>query len=126
VTTTLFVYGTLKKRSEAHDLLRGARYLGPASVTGALYDLGEYPGLVKKRANARLVAGELYELPDDAARTFRILDRYEGREFVRRRVFVRLKSGRRRAAWTYVLRNDPPKSARLVESGRYRLRRGAA
>lgn len=124
--TTLFVYGTLKKRSEAHKLLHGARYVGPASVSGALYDLGEYPGLVKKRKNGRSVVGELYDLPNNGAKTLRALDRYEGREFIRRRVFVSLPSGRRRAAWTYLLREDPPESARLVKSGRYPLRRGAA
>jgi gamma-glutamylcyclotransferase (GGCT)/AIG2-like uncharacterized protein YtfP len=122
---TLFVYGTLKKRSQAHRLLRGARFIAPASVTGALYDLGDYPGLVQRRNGGRVV-GELYELPADHERVLKALDRYEGREFIRRRVFANLPSGQRRAAWAYFLRGGPPKSARQLESGRYPLRRGAA
>jgi gamma-glutamylcyclotransferase (GGCT)/AIG2-like uncharacterized protein YtfP len=54
------------------------------------------------------------------------LDRYEGRGFARRRVFVRLANGQRRAAWTYVIRGHPPKSARQVDSWQQTGRRGAA
>ena len=126
---TLFVYGTLKRRGphRRHPLLRDARYVTGASIGGVLYDLGEYPGLVRQSRNQRRVAGELYELPEDsAAAMLRELDRYEGNEFVRRRVYVRLTNGRRRVAWAYLLRKHPPKSAPLVHTGRYVLRRGAA
>lgn len=125
---TLFVYGTLKRRAprRQHRLLRGARYLASASISGVLYDLGEYPGLVRTSHNRQRVAGELYELPDeDAVAMLRALDRYEGNEYVRQRVFVTLANGKRRAAWAYLLRHRP-KSAVRVRSGRYSLRRGAA
>ena len=126
--TTLFVYGTLKRRSPSrrHPLLRDARFVTGASIGGVLYDLGEYPGLVRTTRSDR-VAGELYELAEDSAsQVLRELDRYEGREFVRRRVYVRLANGKRRAAWAYLLRKRPPKSAARVHTGRYTLRRGAA
>jgi gamma-glutamylcyclotransferase (GGCT)/AIG2-like uncharacterized protein YtfP len=65
------------------------------------------------------VVGEVYELPaEKATRMLRALDRYEGREFVRRRTFVTLLKGGRRAAWVYVLRATP-KTARRIPSGRY-------
>lgn len=126
--TTLFVYGTLKRRAprRQHPLLREARYVANGSVTGALYDLGEYPGLVRSSRSGERVAGELYELPEaGVVEMLRALDSYEGREYVRRRVFVRLSSGKRRAAWAYLLRRRP-KSAVRLPSGRYSLRRGAA
>lgn len=126
--TTLFVYGTLKRRAprRQHRLLREARYLASASIGGVLYDLGEYPGLMRTSRNQQRVGGELYELPDGAApEMLRALDRYEGREYVRRRVYVTLSNGKRRAAWAYLLRRRP-KSAVRVQSGRYSLRRGAA
>ena len=125
----LFVYGTLKRRSprRPHPLLRGARFVTGASIGGVLYDLGEYPGLVRPSHNQSRVSGELYELPDDsAAKMLRDLDRYEGNEFVRRRVYVMTSSGRRRAAWAYLLRKRPPRSVPRLENGRYTLRRGAA
>lgn len=119
---TLFVYGTLKRRSSAHALLRDARFLASASIRGRLYDLGKYPGLVRGRARESKVSGELYELSDAVAPILlRELDRYEGSEFVRRRVFVTLPNGKRRGAWTYLLRTRPAKSVRTVPSGRYPL-----
>ncbi len=126
--TTLFVYGTLKRRAprRQHPLLHDAQYLAKASISGVLYDLGEYPGLIRPSRNRQRVAGELYELSDETApEMLRALDRYEGKEYVRRRVFVTLSNGKRRAAWAYVLRRRP-KSAMRVQSGRYSLRRGAA
>ena len=125
----LFVYGTLKGRTsrQRHRLLRGARFVGGATISGVLYDLGRYPGLVRTSRNGRRVTGELYALPDDSARRMlRALDRYEGSEYTRRRVFVRLSNGNRRLAWTYLLRKKPPKSAAELSTGRYTLRRGAA
>lgn len=129
MSDTLFVYGTLKRQraGKPHRLLRRARFVSGASVGGALYDLGRYPGLVRKTHNGDRVFGELYELPEDSAPAMlRILDHHEGGEFDRRRVYVRFPDGQRRAAWAYVLRESPPQSARQVRSGRYPLRRGAA
>lgn len=126
--TTLFVYGTLKRRAprRQHPLLRDARYLASASIRGALYDLGEYPGLIRTSRDRQRIAGELYALPEETAtEMLRVLDRYEGREYVRRRVYVTLSNGKRRAAWAYLLRHRPRSAAR-VQSGRYSLRRGAA
>ena len=127
--TSLFVYGTLKGRSsrQRHRLLRGARFVTGASISGVLYDLGRYPGLVRTSRTGQRVTGELFELPENAARRMlRKLDAYEGSEFVRRRVFVRLSNGKRRMAWAYLLRRKPPQSASRLHTGRYSLRRGAA
>lgn len=127
MTRSIFVYGTLKRRSRYHHLLGGARFVAKASMRGVLYDLGAYPGLVQKRTAAHSVLGELYELPEDRApRLLRALDRYEGREFLRRRVFVRLRNGRRRAAWTYVLKDAPARAARPIRSGHFPVRRAAS
>jgi gamma-glutamylcyclotransferase (GGCT)/AIG2-like uncharacterized protein YtfP len=124
----LFVYGTLKRSSprSRHRLLQEARFVKAASMAGRLYDLGRYPGVFRDSAKER-VRGELYEIPDASApRALRALDRYEGRQYVRRRVYVRLGDGSRRLAWTYLLRKRPPKSVRQVTSGRYRRHRGVA
>ena len=125
----LFVYGTLKRAGPRgpHALLRQARYLNAASISGSLYDLGPYPGVYRGSARRRRVFGELYQLPDQGEnRALRALDKYEGREFVRRRVFVTLRDGRRRAAWIYLLRKLPRKTARPVASGRWPKRNRAA
>jgi gamma-glutamylcyclotransferase (GGCT)/AIG2-like uncharacterized protein YtfP len=125
----LFVYGSLKRSDTGvpHRLLRRARFLNVASMSGTLYDLGPYAGARQNAATGSRVFGELYQLSDQAAvRALRTLDKYEGPEFVRQRVLVTLRGGRRRAAWTYVLRKRPGKHARSVPSGRYQSKRGAA
>jgi len=126
MTSLLFVYGTLKSRAAAHRLLRGARFVADGSTTGVLYDLGAYPGLTRRASNGKRVHGELYELPTQrVSQMLRDLDRYEGREFCRRRVFVTLPNGKRKTAWTYLLRSAPPATARRIVSGRYAQRRTA-
>ncbi len=95
--------------------------------SGMLYDLGRYPGVYRERSAGNRVFGELYAFPTETTdRSLETLDRHEGPEFTRKRVYVTLRGGRRRAAWTYLLRSQPGKSARPVTSGRYQLKRGAA
>ena len=129
MTLALFVYGTLKRgaQSEGRRLLRDAEFVARASTTGALYDLGRYPGLVRRTATRERVFGEVYRLPDDSGdRILRQLDAYEGNEFVRRRLYVTFPNGRKRLAWAYILRHRPPRTARHVQSGRYASRRRVA
>jgi gamma-glutamylcyclotransferase (GGCT)/AIG2-like uncharacterized protein YtfP len=129
MTSSIFVYGTLKRDSpgRAHRRLGTAKLVARGSVRGLLYDLGTYPGLVRDGSNGHRVFGELHEIPAASAeRTLRLLDAYEGRAFKRERVFVTLSNGRRRAAWVYVLRRHPLKSARRLEDGRYVSGRGGA
>jgi gamma-glutamylcyclotransferase (GGCT)/AIG2-like uncharacterized protein YtfP len=129
MTNSIFVYGTLKSGgpARAHRLLGPAKLLGRGSVRGTLYHLGRYPALVREGSDDRRVFGELYELPSASAQnTLRALDDYEGAEFERRRLYVTLSNGRKRAAWTYLLRRGLPKTARRIQSGRFDPRRGAA
>ena len=118
----LFVYGTLRKgHARAHRLLGAARFVSRGTVSGKLYDLGDYPGLRKTTRSGTRVGGEVYELAGpDPERRLAILDRYEGAEFRRARVVVRLHDGRRHRAWAYVLVNQPPKGARPIPAGVYR------
>lgn len=121
----LFVYGTLtKSHPRLHERLVGAaRYLGRGTIAGTLYDLGRYPGAFRNRKRQSRVTGELYELegPDIRGR-LRALDRYEGAEFKRARVKVRLSNGDQRLAWAYLLTEAPPGNARPLPSGVYRPR----
>jgi gamma-glutamylcyclotransferase (GGCT)/AIG2-like uncharacterized protein YtfP len=73
----IFVYGTLKRgQSRERCWPRAPLTVEPATVRGALYDLGPYPALVQ---GDDLVAGELWHLaPADLAVTLAELDRVEG------------------------------------------------
>ena len=89
----VFVYGTLRQ-GEARDinrLLPAPRLLGNARVTGALYDLGAYPGLVLGAPGQ--VHGEVYEISGELER---LLDEIEevwpqpSGEYCKREQLVRL------------------------------------
>ncbi len=128
IATLLFVYGTLRRnrRGRLHPLLRGrARYVGPASVRGRLYDLGRYPGLLL--AGNDRVSGELYRLPDPCS-AWPALDRYEEcdpsdpqAEYVRRLIPVHRPGGTTVDAWCY-LYNRPLLPRQRVHGGDYRQR----
>ncbi|MGN6649486.1 gamma-glutamylcyclotransferase family protein [Trinickia sp.] len=79
----VFVYGTLRA-GEINDIglaaarhgISAPRLVGHAAVAGRLYDLGDYPGLVRDDA-AGLVRGDVYEI-DEAL--VPVLDKIEGVE----------------------------------------------
>lgn len=124
-TRFLFVYGTLMStargvmgRGQRARLQQAGRIVGPAAVSGRLYDLGSYPGLVVEspmhRAAGRVI-GELHELASPAT-VFTWLDRYEGidpanplaGEYLRTIDRIELigdaATGRTVDAWVYVYR----------------------
>jgi gamma-glutamylcyclotransferase (GGCT)/AIG2-like uncharacterized protein YtfP len=130
VAPRLFVYGSLRKalgHEMHHVLARAAHFLGHATVRGALYDLGAYPGLVTAAAGAGLVSGEVYLLAAETAEaTLTILDAYEGcarsdpepQEYRREVVPVSFDDDTEGEAWTYVL-NRPHAGLPRIPGGDY-------
>lgn len=126
----LFVYGTLRPFVDlpmARWLRRSARYLGPATTRGALYDLGAYPGMRAARRGRDRVVGDVYRVAQP--RVLRALDRYEAGDarykarFLRERCIVQLaRRERRKTAWTYRYRYSVARSPRIA-SGDYRAHR---
>lgn len=111
----LFVYGTLMSHTgteKARALMAEAHSLGAATISGALYRISWYPGLVE---GAGLVHGEVFKLRDPA-RSLIWLDAYEGivpgdgpenrNEYERVERSVRLASGADLTAWVYLYRAD--------------------
>jgi gamma-glutamylcyclotransferase (GGCT)/AIG2-like uncharacterized protein YtfP len=122
----LFVYGTLRPFVDievARWLRDHARYVGPATARGRLYDLGPYPGMRAARGRREHVSGDVYRIANP--RVLRVLDRYEAgpkrdrARFVRERCVVKL-AGRCKPAWLYRYRYSVVSAARIA-SGDYRV-----
>ncbi len=74
-----------------------AKFIAPALVSGSLYDLGPFPGLLLNESNA-LVTGEVYEV-DDAL--LQRLDDFEASSnYLRRQVEISL-GDQKKICWTY-------------------------
>jgi gamma-glutamylcyclotransferase (GGCT)/AIG2-like uncharacterized protein YtfP len=125
----LFIYGTLLPEYASDEIAGSVKRLvcvGEASVSGRLYDLGEYPGAVLDPSAKTKVFGRVYELPNNTS-TLRALDSYEEfypndldkSLFVRKQILVNLSSGERVPCWVYVYNRDPG-AAPLLTDGNYK------
>jgi gamma-glutamylcyclotransferase (GGCT)/AIG2-like uncharacterized protein YtfP len=131
MTGHLFVYGTLLP-SAAHEMGRTERarlalqerWVGPATVRGQLYDLGEYPGLA---FGTGVVYGGIYQLLDPAG-SLVWLDAYEGvtghiaaDQYSRVIWDARMHSGEIVSTWLYIICRLPAGAA-AIPSGRWQSR----
>src|SRR4051812_24382536 len=95
----VFVYGTLRSGGAGAMLVRfpGTKFIADAEVSGGLYDLGAYPGLLLNESDSPVV-GEVYEVDDG---TLDKLDAFEApSHYVRKRVEISL-GGERKLCWVY-------------------------
>ncbi len=125
----LFVYGSLMGgiQTPIAQLLRThSNFLGEAFVSGTLYDLGRYPGLVYQKHQAPQVTGHLFEIKDIQL-VFPALDEYEGvdgdnpdrngAEY--RRAIIEVKHQNVvLPSWAY-LYNLPTEDLKVIKSGNY-------
>jgi gamma-glutamylcyclotransferase (GGCT)/AIG2-like uncharacterized protein YtfP len=101
----VFVYGSLRGGNPGAMPVRfpHAKFVGNGHVSGSLYDLGPYPGLLLEQSNS-LVTGEVYEVDD---KTLDELDQFElSSDYVRKQVQVHTGAGRMNS-WIYVPEYGP-------------------
>ena len=122
----LFVYGTLMKGQSRHSTITHhiANQGIKASTKGALYNLGDYPGM--RCSDSGTVHGELYEM-DEVFLTLQSLDRVEGfygfqsPNSLFRRTLIQVEvNGEIVWAWSYFYAQEPDLSDR-IESGDWRI-----
>lgn len=127
-----FLYGTLmsgEQRFNYPALVPLRKSIQNARVEGAaLYDLGEYPGMVLHEGENSCVYGELHEFAS-IEKAIKIVDRLErfnptdlkNSLFRREEVTVTLGNGEKLKAWAYIY-NQPLKNAKRIPSGDWRRR----
>ena len=100
----VFVYGTLRRGDALAMSIRfpNSKFIADAKVSGSLYDLGAYPGLLLDKTNSSVV-GEVYEVDDEILNQ---LDEIEASsDYVRKQVEISLDT--QRSCWLYVPERNP-------------------
>jgi len=106
----LFVYGTLMPGKENHDVLSDfAGEWEPATVNGSLVNEGwgsghGCPGLIPS-IDASVVQGYLFT-SNDLPESWEMLDTFEGLDYKRELVTVKLRSGDEVESYVYSIRES--------------------
>lgn len=95
----VFVYGTLRRGGAGAMSIRfpDSEFIADAKVSGSLYDLGAYPGLLLNESDSPVV-GEVYEVDDELLNG---LDDFEASSHYRRKRVEISLGDHRKACWTY-------------------------
>jgi gamma-glutamylcyclotransferase (GGCT)/AIG2-like uncharacterized protein YtfP len=110
---TLFVYGTLRKGGSQHERMRNARFLAEATVSGLLYEIDWYPGVVLDESQRYRVHGELYQVSDELLTE---LDDFEGPEYRRVKQNTLTTKHEMFSAWIWEYAR-PTTSKKIIASG---------
>lgn len=125
----LFVYATLMRKANhpMHELIaEHSQYVGEATLSGHLYQIDYYPGVVAADSAESLVHGELYHI-SNSARLFAGLDDYEEcseafpmpHEYARCQIAVTLTAQKQKVvAWVYTYEFSIEGKLRLMD-GRF-------
>jgi len=111
----VFVYGTLRRGGAGAMSIRfpNSKFIADAKVSGSLYDLGAYPGVLLNESNS-LVIGEVYEVDDEILNK---LDDYEASShYWRKQVEISLGTNRR-MCWIYEPNPEFYSHRTLITSG---------
>ena len=111
----VFVYGTLRRGGARSMSVRfpSAKFIADAEVSGSLYDLGAYPGLLLSESNSQVI-GEVYEVDDEVLNE---LDDFEASTHYRRKPVEISLGTHRMAGWTYEPRPEFHPLRTLIKSG---------
>ena len=93
----VFVYGTLRRGGSNHFRMADAELVSTATLSGRLYRLDWYPGVVLDAAGDE-IQGEIYDVRPEQLDE---LDAFEGMEYRRIRAVVKTPYGETFHAWIW-------------------------
>lgn len=122
----VFVYGTLCRgeQRDINNLYPHPQYVGEACVSGTLYDLGSYPGIVL--GGQGTVRGEVYRISSELERTLDEIEEVwpqQTGEYAKREVLVPLQESGREgdshiaSCLVYEIAAAKTRETVLIESG---------
>ncbi|MBA2524816.1 MAG: gamma-glutamylcyclotransferase [Pyrinomonadaceae bacterium] len=111
----VFLYGTLRRGGARAMSMRfpNSKFIADAKVSGSLYDLGAYPGLLLSELNS-LVIGEVYEVDDEILN--KLDDMEASSDYWRKQVEISLDT-HRRTCWVYEPNPEFYSHRTLITSG---------
>jgi gamma-glutamylcyclotransferase (GGCT)/AIG2-like uncharacterized protein YtfP len=115
----VFVYGTLRRGGSNHFRMAGAEFLSPGCISGRLYRIDWYPGLVLDPAGDE-IHGEIYSVGPEllsALDAFEGLSagEIEGSEYRRIQTSVIKQDSQLLSAWVWEWRGIVDESQRLFD-----------
>jgi gamma-glutamylcyclotransferase (GGCT)/AIG2-like uncharacterized protein YtfP len=111
----IFIYGSLRRGGAGAMSIRfpNSKFIAEAKVSGRLYDLGAYPGLLLDESDLE-VTGEVYEVDDELLSK---LDEFEASSnYVRKPVDISF-GNQRKIGWTYEPNPEFHSLSKLIPSG---------
>jgi gamma-glutamylcyclotransferase (GGCT)/AIG2-like uncharacterized protein YtfP len=111
----VFVYGTLRRGGARAMSGRfpNSKFIADAKVSGSLYDLGAFPGLLLNDSNS-LVIGEVYEVDDEILNQ---LDDIEASSYYSRKQIKISLGTHRKVCWIYEPNPESYSFHTLITSG---------
>lgn len=111
----IFVYGSLRRGGEnaMSSTFPNSNLVGSATVSGSLYDLGAYPGLLLNNSSSKVI-GEAYEVDDELLKE---LDDFEAPSDYRRKQVEITLGADTRLGWTYEPNPELCRGRALITSG---------
>lgn len=111
----VFVYGTLRRGGAGSMSVKfpNSNFITDARVSGTLYDLGAYPGVLLNESNSWVI-GEVYEVDDE---TLNELDDFEASSNYWRKQIEISPGNQSTSCWIYEPDPDFYRHRLLIKSG---------
>jgi len=115
----VFVYGTLRRGGSNHFRMEGADFISPGTVTGMLYRIGWYPGLVLDEAGDE-IHGEVFSVGPELLAALDVFEgisagEVDGSEYRRVHVTVMQRNSQPINAWVWEWLGQTDESQRLKD-----------
>lgn len=115
----VFVYGTLRRGGSNHFRMAGAEFVAAGTITGRIYRIDWYPGLVLDDAGEE-IHGEVYSVTPDQLSTLDVFEglsagEIEGSEYRRVQTTVVRQDSQTLTAWVWEWLGLTAESQRLTD-----------
>ncbi len=115
----VFVYGTLRRGGSNHFRMAGADFIASGTITGRMYRIDWYPGLVLDDAGGE-IHGEVYSVGPELLSALDVFEglsagEIEGSEYRRVQTTVVQQDSRTLAAWVWEWLGITDESQRICD-----------